>query len=114
MAPRLSEFQKSCNLEDWLRTLNEFQGLAQSSKDIFLNELRHKRHVIIVDMRQFFTDAIKADQIDSDFPYVIVTRGAPFALLDSYPEISDVTNFCETVGLTWELHVYPSVSQSVH
>ncbi len=113
---RLSTFQKQCNYDEWVRKIKSAENVSDEYKAKFIAELDGTRHVMIVDMRQFFSDAVISQQLDASEPIAIITKGYPFAMLDSYPEVEDVTRFCDSAGLSYEIHVYPStnISAQIH
>jgi hypothetical protein len=111
---RLSAFQQQCNYDEWVRKLKSADNVTDEAKAGFIAELDGTRHVMIVDMRQFFADAVVAQDLDTSEPIAIITKRYPFAMLDSYEDVECVTRFCESAGLSYEIHVYPSVSASVH
>lgn len=111
---RLTTHQTECRFMEWIGALNSSPEMNEEVKKRFLKELRETRHVMLVDMRQFFKHAINEENMGDDYPFVICTKGSPFALLESYPEVDAATKFCESVGLSWEIHIYPKVSSEVH
>ncbi len=112
---RLSTFQKECNYDEWVRKIQSAENVSEDKKKQFIEHLNSTRHVMVVDMRQFFSDAIESGTLDAeDEPFAIVTKAYPFAILDSYGEVEAVTKFCESAGLSCEIHVYPTVSQAVN
>ncbi len=98
--------------DEWVRKLKSAENVTEEFKTNFIGELDGTRHVMIVDMRQFFSDAVASNQLDASEPIAIITKGYPFAMLDCYSDVECVTRFCESAGLSYEIHVYPSTSIS--
>lgn len=112
---RLSLFQQECNYDEFVRRIRSAEDVSEESKDQLIKELDGTRHIMIVDMRQFFADAVESGQLEADDePFALITKRYPFSMLDSCMEVEDATRFCKSVGLSYEIHVYPSISQSVH
>lgn len=103
--------KQDLNFIEWMRNIESTDSVSEELKYRAIRELRARRHVIIVDARQFYTDL--ASQLDPDHPFVICTRESPLTLLDAYPDVSDAVSFCKERGVTWETCLYPTVSQRI-
>lgn len=114
MQDRLAAQQMEGKFSAWLEELRDGTVFHDDLIDTFTHELREQRHVLLVNMRQFFMHAMDEQVMESDCPIALITKGSPFAILDSYPEVSVAAKFCASVGLSWEIHVYEKISSSVH
>lgn len=111
--PRLPHTAIEANFNQWASMLWAHESISRQSKQAFLPKLRRERHVIIVDMHQVYKDGVGA-ALNSDYPFVITTKASPFALLDCHATLEDAIEFCESIGVTWDIHIYPDTSTALH
>ena len=92
---------------EWIDLLGQTDQLSESTKDELIAYLIKHRHVMVIDIRQFFPDAMKANKdLDTDYPFAILSRALPLIVINTYPSISEAVKFCKLAGLTYEFHCY--------
>lgn len=91
---------------DWIELLGQTDQLADSTKEELIAYLIQTRHLMIVDVRNFFSDSMRRGDLDQSRPIAVLSRALPLIVLHIYETVAEAIGFCESAGMTFELHCY--------
>lgn len=105
MTTKLTQKEMDDNFHDWMTDLVEDTEVEADIRRIVVRDFCETRHVLIVNMLNFFPELIGDERHDEEAQFCAVSKAYPTMVTMQFDEFKDALDFCEDHGMTYSFNL---------
>ena len=105
MMTKLTQKEMDANFHDWMTDLVHDMEIDPEIRKAVVADFCQTRHVLIIEILNFFPEMIGDPRYDEDYPFAVVSKARPTMITMELESYEQALEFCKDHGMTHEVNL---------